>query len=110
MTAPITASDADDFTIAISGPLVPPLERSVTDHLMDVAAWSAEKQLSLAHAKSHTTLFTSQTQQTHHIPDVHVHTSETTFKRRHKILGVTLDTLWWLGTGPLILLFARFSW
>jgi hypothetical protein len=92
MSAPLTTSYADDFTIAISGPKVPPLERAATEHLTDVAAWSTEKQLTIAPTKSHTTLFTSQTQQSHHIPDVHYGATQVELKRRHKILGVTLDT------------------
>ena len=64
---------------------------SVARHAEDVAAWAVERSLLVSAQKSTITLFTPQTQQSHHHPLVPLNGAPLPLERNPKILGVTFD-------------------
>ena len=90
-TADLHTSYADDFTVAAASTSVPETAERLTGHAADVAAWAEERGLTISVAKSHVTLFTSDTHQFRTDPGVSLGGQPLPLCRNPNILGVTLD-------------------
>ena len=90
-TADLHTSYADDFTAAASSSSVPESAQRLTGHAADVAGWAEDRGLTISLAKSHTTLFTTDTHQFRLNPDVSLRGEPLATCRNPKILGITLD-------------------
>lgn len=90
-TAPLISSYADDFTAAASAVQIPEAANCLSTHSAEVAAWARRKGLTVSIAKSHSTLFTSDTHQSRVDPHVAWEGADLPLCRTPKILGVTLD-------------------
>ena len=90
-SADLHTSYADDFTAAAASPSIPETAERLTDHAADVAAWAEDRGLTISLAKSHVTLFTSDSRQFRLDPGVSLGGDPLPLCRNPKILGVTLD-------------------
>ena len=84
---------ADDITIYCSGPILAPLSEKITEYMVSVANFLAERQLLISPEKSTTTLFSPDPAQTRHEPAVLINGEQIKLDRNPKFLGVTLATL-----------------
>ena len=91
-TAPLHVSYADDFTAIASDSNVLTAAALISSHADDVATWANDHGLTISLSKSHSTLFTPDTHQSHLDPSISLEQALIPLNRKPKILGVTLDT------------------
>ena len=85
-TADLHTSYADDFTAAAASTSVPETAGCLTGHAMDVAAWAEDRGLTISLAKSHVTLFTTDSHQLRTDPGVSLGGEPLPLCRNPKIL------------------------
>ena len=90
-TCELQSSYADDVHAAASARDVNEAAAALSRHASEVAAWAEERQLRISPSKSHITLFTSDTHQSHLHPQVLLGSTPLPLERHPKILGVTFD-------------------
>ena len=83
---------ADDVHAAASSAEVGEAADALTVHAAKVGDWAVERDLQISAPKSHVTLFTSHTHQSHDHPSVILNNTPLPLERHPKLLGVTFDT------------------
>ena len=93
----MTASYADDVTIAVTHPDISPDASTISTLLSDsftpIANWARENKMGIAPEKSSVTLFTPWTSQVNAEPQISINNTPVPTNKRPKILGVTFDPL-----------------
>ena len=84
-------SYADDFTTFVSDHNVETASRELNRYSNEISSWAKEINLQISEQKSSVTLFTPQTQQSHHHPQITMNNQLLPLNRNPKILGVTFD-------------------
>ena len=85
------SSYADDFTAMAAARCPHEAGEALTSHMSDVSTWSENKSLTISAPKSHATLFTPDTHQSHLDPAVSIANQPLPLCRNPNILGVTFD-------------------
>ena len=91
-SAELATSYADDFTVAVSASDVDVASNQIQQHTLDLENWATIKALKISLDKTHSTLFTSDTHQSHFIPQISLGQHDISLERRPKYLGVVFDT------------------
>ena len=82
---------ADEITVCVSGPKIPPLESMINSYMRDVSIYLKENSLLIPAPKSTVTLFTPDKHQFQMHSHVTLEDTQLPLERRPKILGVNMD-------------------
>ena len=86
-------SYADDCSIMISGPKIPPLCKALNKYLEVLNRWFLERNLMISPLKSSATLFTTFNNEVGTDLPIYIEGKKVPTEKHPKILGVTMDPL-----------------
>jgi hypothetical protein len=84
---------ADDITLAVTGPDLQVIEKTLNKDLAQVAKWAKKKKLSISASKLQITLFTPNNRELNVKPQIFFQGSQIPVENLMKILGLTIDSL-----------------